>query len=153
MNDTKNREIIVEREFEFSRELIWKAFTYPERLVEWWGPYGFTNITRTVDIRPGGHWNFVMTSKQGDHYHNLITYEELDHPDRIVYTHGTGDEGDTTEFRVTITLERIGSKKTKVIMHMVFQTPEALAEVKKFGAVEGANQTLDKLMVHLSKQN
>ena len=93
-----------------------------------------------------------MTSKQGDHYHNLITYEELDHPDRIIYTHGTGDEGDTTEFKVTLTFEKVGTKKTKVIMHMVFQTPEALAEVKKFGAVEGANQTLDKLMVHLSKE-
>ena len=75
--DTADREIVVMRLFDAPRELVFAAWTDPKHLAQWWGPTGFSTTTRSIDIRSGGVWRFVMHGPDGRDYENRITYVEI----------------------------------------------------------------------------
>ena len=142
---TSDREIRITRLLAAPRDLVFKAFTSAEHLPAWWGPRGFTTTIQEIDVRPGGVWRFVMHGQDGTDYDNKVDYVEVVEPERLVYRHGSGIEDDPAEFEVSLTFEdRDG--KTGLTMQMVFKTPEARRQVvEEFGAIDGANQTLDRL--------
>jgi uncharacterized protein YndB with AHSA1/START domain len=143
---TADREIVQERVFDAPRELVWKAWTDPKHIDKWWGPNGFRNETFSMDLRVGGFWRFVMHGPDGKAWQNWIRFDEISTHERLVYAHG--DEGDEPHFHVTVTFTEQG-KRTKVTMRTVFPTAEAVAAVKKFGAVEGGQQTMARLAGYL----
>ena len=51
---TKSPDFVISRVFDAPRELVWKCFTEPEHMSEWWGPKGFTVVASKMDLRPGG---------------------------------------------------------------------------------------------------
>jgi uncharacterized protein YndB with AHSA1/START domain len=55
-------ELHIERTFDAPRELVWKAFTDPDQLSQWFGPVGYTTPrdSISVDARAGGHWRLEM---------------------------------------------------------------------------------------------
>lgn len=53
-------EIVTTRIFTFPRQLVYKAWTEPQHLKNWWGPKGFTNTFNIFDLTVGGRWSFVM---------------------------------------------------------------------------------------------
>ena len=53
------------RVFDAPRDLVWKAFTESERLMQWWGPKGFTMLVAKLDLRPGGVFHYSMRSPDG----------------------------------------------------------------------------------------
>ena len=55
--DPKNADFIISRVFDAPRELVWKAFTEPERMKEWWGPRGSTIVASKMDFRVGGTYH------------------------------------------------------------------------------------------------
>lgn len=138
--NTADREMLTTRVFDAPRELVWKMWTEPERISKWWGPRGFTTTTSQMDVRPGGLWVHVMHGPDGKNYPNRIVYVEVVKPERIVYDHES-----YPPFRATATFEKQG-EKTVVTMRMVFATAELRDETaKEFGAVEGLQQTIDRL--------
>jgi uncharacterized protein YndB with AHSA1/START domain len=139
-----DREIVVSRVFDAPRELVFKAWTEPQHLVHWWGPKGFTNTVKQIDVRPGGVWRYVMHGPDGTDYENTIVYNEVVQPERIVYSHGES-ENDPDQFQVTVTMAEQGNK-THLTMRMLFKSAAARdMVVKEYGAIEGANSTLDRL--------
>ena len=72
------------RVFDAPRDLIWKAFTEPERLMQWWGPKGFTMLTCKVDLRPGGVFHYSMRSPDGREMWGKWVYREIVPPERLV---------------------------------------------------------------------
>lgn len=145
--DTVDREIVITRIFDAPRELVWRAWTDRQHVVQWWGPTGFTNTTQEMDVRPGGVWRHVMHGPDGTDYANKISFIEVVKPERLVYHHG--DEGEPGYFHVTVTFadER---GKTKLTMRSLFPTAEARNfVVEKYRAIEGGNQTLDRLGAYL----
>ncbi|HZY22852.1 MAG TPA: SRPBCC domain-containing protein [Beijerinckiaceae bacterium] len=58
-------EFVITRVFDAPRELVWKAFTDPERMRQWWGPKGFSVIASKMDLRPGGTYLYGMRSPDG----------------------------------------------------------------------------------------
>jgi uncharacterized protein YndB with AHSA1/START domain len=141
-----DREIVQERVFDAPRELVWKAWTDPRHIDQWWGPNGFRNQTFSMDFKVGGTWRFVMHGPDGKDWPNWVRYEEISAPERLVYAHG--GEGDEAHFHVTVIFTEQG-RRTKVSMRSVFPTAEACEAVKKFGAIEGGRQTLARLAGHL----
>jgi uncharacterized protein YndB with AHSA1/START domain len=136
----------VERTFDAKRELVWRAFTEAKHLDQWWGPNGFRNQTHAMELKVGGTWRYTMHGPDGKDWPNWIRYLEVKSPDRLVYDHG--GEGDEPHFRVTLTFDAQG-EKTRVTMRSVWPNAAALAEVMKFGVVEGGRQTLARLAGHL----
>src|SRR6185295_14579773 len=84
------REIVYSRVFDAPRELVWKMWSEPEHIVEWWGPNGFRTTMQKMDFRPGGEWQFVMHGPDGTDYQNKSIYREIVKPERISYTHVSG---------------------------------------------------------------
>jgi uncharacterized protein YndB with AHSA1/START domain len=144
-----DRELVYTRILDAPRELVFAAWTDPKHLAQWWGPNGFTITIRSIDVRPGGVWRFVMHGPDGVDYENKITYDEIVKPERLVYSHGGGDDVEPVQFQTTVTFEDYGAK-TKLTMWALFPSAaERDRVVEKYGAVEGANQTLDRLAAHL----
>jgi uncharacterized protein YndB with AHSA1/START domain len=79
-------EFVIARVFDAPRELIYRAWTEPERLAHWWGPTGFALTVRTLELKPGGIFHYAMKSPDGDEMWGKFTYRELAPPERIVST-------------------------------------------------------------------
>ncbi|MCG6166972.1 SRPBCC family protein [Leptospira sanjuanensis] len=149
---TADREIHATRVFDAPRDLVFKMWTEPEHINHWWGPRGFTNTFQEFDLKPGGVWRFIMHGPDGSDYPNLIVFLEIERPAKIVYKHGSDREDHPGDFHVTVLFSEKNGKTT-LDMTMLFKTAEQRNEtVEKYGAVEGLNQTLDRLREYLAKQ-
>ncbi len=142
----EEREIVITRVFEAPRELVFQAWTDPRHVAQWWGPRGFTNTIHEMDVRPGGVWRFVMHGPDGTDYKNKIVFIEVVKPERLVYSHVSGPL-----FQMTVTFVEQGAR-TELTARMVFESAaERERVVKEFNAVEGLNQTLERLAEHITK--
>ncbi|MBS1511343.1 MAG: SRPBCC family protein [Bacteroidetes bacterium] len=144
-DDTANRELIITRLLKAPRELVWEVWTDPEHIKHWWGPNGFTNTIFTMDVKPGGEWDFIMHGPDGTDYKNKSVYVEVDPPGKLVFDHVSGPK-----FRVTVTFEE-QDDQTLLTWHMLFPTKEEFEQVVKvFKADEGQQQNVMKLETYLS---
>jgi len=148
---TADREIVISREFEAPRELVWEAWTNPEHVVHWWGPRGFTTTIEKMEVRPGGVWKHVMHGPDGTDYPNKSVFTEVVKPERITYSHGGGRKGARgVHFEATWTFEALDRGTTRLTIRQVFPTAEDRDRiVKDYGAIEGGKQTLERLSEHL----
>ena len=129
---------------------MWEVFTQPKHLVSWWGPTGFTTTNESMEVKVGGRWKFVMHGPDGTNFPDLVTYLDVARPERLVYRHGSQDEADEDQFYVTITFEAVG-EKTRLTLRQLHKSAAQATEVRKY-AVEGGNQTLDRLTAYLAKR-
>jgi uncharacterized protein YndB with AHSA1/START domain len=106
-----DRELVIIRTFDAPRDLVWKAWTDPERIAEWMAPAGFTIPFNEGDMRPGGAWRCHMRAPDGVEHRCSGVYREIVPPERLVFTHAWLDEDDHRgpETVVTVTfIERDG---------------------------------------------
>ena len=83
--------------FDAPRELVWKCFTEPEHMKQWWGPKGVTVTVSKMDLRPGGTYHYRMETADGTPMWGKMIYREIVPPDRIVFINSFSDEaGGTT---------------------------------------------------------
>jgi uncharacterized protein YndB with AHSA1/START domain len=150
--DTADREIVTTRVFNAPRELVWKVWTEPEHIAKWWGPNGFTNTIHKMDVRVGGEWRYIMHGPDGTDYPTKVLYAKIVERERLEYYLGSdNNENDPVEFYSIVTFEAQGNK-TKVTMRGIFKTAEEKAFVaEKSHAVEGAQQTFDRMAEYLAK--
>lgn len=149
--NTTDREIVIAREFDAPRELVWQAMTDPGHVVHWWGPRGFTTSIGEMDFRVGGEWKHVMRGPDGVNYPNHSVFTEIVTPERIVFQHGGRREGGPgVGFVSAWSFEKLAADKTRVTIRMVFpSSSERDRVVREFGAIEGGRQTLERLGEHL----
>lgn len=126
------------------RELVFRAFSEPERLAQWWGPKGFTNTFREFEFRAGGHWRFVMRGPDGAEYENHSVFLEVQ-PERIVFRH----LDPVHDFEMTITLAEEG-EKTRLTWQMLHATLAKSDAVRPF-VTEANEQNFDRLEAELAR--
>ena len=144
--DEASRTIGQTRLLDAPRELVWKMFTDPKHVANWWGPNGFTNTIHRMEVRPGGRWDLTMHGPDGTDYKNESTYVEVLAPERLVFDHHS------PKFRATIVLEDQGGKTLSRWSMLFASLDEKDLVVKKFKADEGLKQNLEKLADYLRKQ-
>src|SRR6266536_1927486 len=102
---TKDRDLVITRVFDAPRRLVFKAWTDPERLAQWWGPRGFTTPFCEMDVRPGGAFRFGMRSAQGTDHWLRDEFRKIVEPERLVCTFASeyekGKPGQETLLTVT----------------------------------------------------
>ena len=146
MDETKNREVVLQREVPFARELVWKAMTDPDHVNRWWGPEGFRNEDVTMDFRVGGLWSYTMVGPDGTRFPNRVYFKELTPPARMLFDHG---DDQRVWFETTITLDTT-ARGTRVTIRQLFPTQAERDEVvEKYGAIEGGQQHLAKLEAYV----
>jgi uncharacterized protein YndB with AHSA1/START domain len=145
---TRDREILITRIINAPRNLVFAAWLDSKHADKWMGPTGYTTVTQSMDVRPGGAWRFTMSGPQGV-FSNRVTYIEIVKPSRLVYEHGSDTDNDPDAFHVTVTFEDLGDK-THITMHSLFPSVEVRNKVvKEFKAIEGGYQTLGRLEQHV----
>jgi uncharacterized protein YndB with AHSA1/START domain len=91
------RDFVITRVFAAPRDVVWKAWTEPERLAHWWGPKGFTMRVVKLDLSPGGTFHYRMQAPPGSPMGNAVlwgkfVYREIVKPERMVFTDSFSDE-------------------------------------------------------------
>lgn len=148
-----DREIIITRDYQAPRELVWEAMTNPKHVVNWWGPRGFKSTIETMDFREGGEWKHVIQGPDGAKYPNHSIFKKIVKLEMIQFTHGGKREGGPgIGFEATWRFEALAPGRTRVTARMVFPTADMRAfVVKEFGAIEGGKQTLTKMGEYLAQ--
>ena len=144
-------DLVFERTFDAPRELVWKAFTDPDRIPLWWGPKATTTTVVEMDVRPGGAWRYVSHAPDRDDVAFYGEYLEIDPPNGFKWTfmfdvEGSGPQGGPETF----VLEDVGGKtKVTSIGHM--GSPEVIDGALATGMVGGAIETWDRLEAMLAE--
>ena len=163
---TENTDFVISRTFDAPRDLVWKAFTEPERMKQWWGPKGFTVIAWKMDFSPGGTYHYGMRAPDGSAMWGKFVYQEITPPERMVLINSFSDEaGGITRHPMapnwplqmfsTFTFEDVGGGKTKFAVR--WSPHNATAEERKvFAACHdsmrgGWGGTMDQLAAYLAK--
>ena len=146
------QEVFFTRILDAPRELVWKAWTDPKHVAQWWGPNGFTNPVCELDVRPGGAIRIDMRSPDGTVYPMAGVYDEIVEPERLVFTSGALDNAGKPLFEVltTVTFAENGGKTTLTVRARVVKSTAATAP-HIAGMEEGWNQTLDRLVAHVAR--
>lgn len=136
------QEVVFTRIFDAPREVVFKAYTDPARIPEWWGPSRFTNTVIKMDVRPGGTWRIVQRDADGNEYAFHGVYHEVRSPEHLVGTFEfEGAPGhvslETAEFA-----EHEG--KTRFTGRSVFQSVEDRDAMLREGMEEGMIETMDR---------
>lgn len=130
-------ELVSRRKLDAPRNLVYRAWTEPELLAQWWGPNGFTNTFHTFDLRPGGVWEYTMHGPGGADYPNRNVFHEIG-PECIVLRHES-----RPHFILTSTFEDVDDK-TEITFRQTFETEEEYKKLKPI-CEEANEQNLDRL--------
>jgi len=141
------QEFITTRVFDAPRELVFRAWTDPERLQRWWGPKGFTNPRCEVDVRPGGAIRIDMRAPDGMVYPMTGTFLEIVPAERLVFISSALDRNGEPLFEVrnTVTFAEEDGK-TRLTVHAVVSKIRPEAAPHLAGMAEGWSLTLDRLV-------
>jgi uncharacterized protein YndB with AHSA1/START domain len=150
-SEALKQDLVLTRVFDAPRELVFRAWTDPKHLAQWFGPHGFTNPVCDVDLRPGGEWRHVMRGPDGNDYPMLAVFQEVVRPERLVFmTYVPNRKKSLFEILNTVTFAEQGGKTKLIVEAKVLKsTPEAAPMLA--GMEEGWTQSLERLAKHLSK--
>jgi uncharacterized protein YndB with AHSA1/START domain len=146
--------IIIERLFDAPRALVFKVFTDPYHLAQFWGPHGSTNPVCEMDVRPGGLWRQVMRFPDGTEYAYDSAYIEIVEPERIVYRDvplGTAvlDGLPPPQMITTISFEDAGGR-TKLTAHVRATSIAARDKAVQMGFATTVSQGNERLAAYLA---
>jgi uncharacterized protein YndB with AHSA1/START domain len=79
-------QILITREFDAPKHLVWKAYTTPDLIARWWGGSHGKVTTAEVDLRVGGSWRYVLAANEGFEVAFHGEFREISEPDRLVNT-------------------------------------------------------------------
>jgi uncharacterized protein YndB with AHSA1/START domain len=138
------RELVVARNFKAPARIVFAAWTTPELLKRWWAPKssGVSFISCDADVRTGGTYRFVFRHPaSGEPMAFFGQYIEVIPNARLVWTNEEGGEDGAV---TTVTFEEHGGE-TRVIMHDLYPSKEALDEAIASGATCGFSETFEQL--------
>lgn len=152
--DTEIERMMVSRVFDAPRELVWKAWTDPKYVMQWWGPKGFTSPVCKIDFRVGGKFLYCMRTPDGQEFWNGGEYHEIVLHEKIVssmyFADANGNKVDPEQYGIEheaiadlhdVTLfEDMGNGRTK----LTFIGNETMQDAIKSGQLEGMKEILDK---------
>lgn len=130
-------------------EAVWRCWTDPSILPNWFGPEGYSCRTKSIALHQGGYWEFDMIGPDGKIWPNRHDYDLYDAPRRIEFRMSDpAAERHHATVMVTLVPEANGTRVTQV---MTFPTAEERDAVVQFGAIELGQTTLAKLGVYAAK--
>lgn len=147
--DKENKVTTMERVFNASRELLWKAHVDPELMKQWWGPSEYETIIEKLDVHEGGEWRMIHKGK--DEQGNLVEYafygeyKEVKEPESITWTFNFEPIGPGHEITETVYFEEIEDGKTKLRTVSHYKSDEDLEGMVQSGMEDGAVESWDRL--------
>ncbi len=145
-------DLVLERTVDVAPELVWKAWTTPELLVQWFAPKPWTTTSCEIDLEPGGRCNTTMRSPEGDEYPNTGCILAVEEGTKLVFTSALGPgfrpqliEGGFP-FTAVISIEPDGSGGTRYTATAIHADASSKKQHEDMGFLEGWGLTLDQLV-------
>lgn len=141
-------ELVITRTFDAPRELVFKVWTDPRHVINWWGPRDYPATHMEMDVRPGGAWRGCLVSNEtGEELWQRGVFREVEEPERIVFTFAWDAEGERgLETLVTVTFVEQDGKTKMTFHHSPFQSVK-----ERDGHQGGWTSTFDRLEEFLAK--
>jgi uncharacterized protein YndB with AHSA1/START domain len=135
-------EILMTRDFNAPRELVFKALCDPKLIPQWWGPGKYKTVVDQMDVRKGGIWRYVQRDDDGNEWAFHGVYHDISAPDRMVYTFEfEGMPGHV--LMETVTFEEHDGK-TRLTDSAVFQSVADRDGMLQSGMESGASEGWDR---------
>jgi uncharacterized protein YndB with AHSA1/START domain len=142
-------QVIIEREFDAPRHLVFRAFTDPELIVQWFGPRDLTMTIDEYDVRDGGRWRYISTDADGNEYGFHGLFHGTPSPDGTVQTFEfEGMPGHVTLDTMTL-VERDGRTLVRTVSS--FQSIEDRDGMVASGMEHGVHDSHERLTELLSQ--
>lgn len=155
----------ITRTFAAPRGLVWRAWTEPERLAQWWGAAGSTIQVAALDLRPGGMFLYQQSSPEGFSAWGRFLYRDVTPPERLEFvTSFTDDQGNIIrapfsetwplEILNTVTFTEQDGRTTMTMRGGPINASAAeLAQFAEFRPMvtQGLIATLDQLDAYLAR--
>ena len=141
-----DEQILITREFDASKELVYKAWTTPELVKRWWSAKRGETTVADIDLRPGGKWRSAMITDDGMEVAFHGEYHEVVPNERIVSTEvyeGVPD-GESNATLNTVTFEE---KDGRTVLTLLVDAPskEVRDIIVASGMEDGLQDALDLL--------
>ena len=142
------RTIVIERELDAPRDLVWKVWTDPDEVTKWWGPEHFTTPRDRIefDLRPGGVCRLAMVGPEGEEYPSDGHFGIVEPPRRLSFGEETTDHPMIESGETTVEFIELGESRTKVVITARMMCAEELVEM----AEAGWSSQLEKLAALLA---
>jgi uncharacterized protein YndB with AHSA1/START domain len=136
-------QILITREFDAPREVLFRAFTDPQLLVQWLGPRRFEMIVDRYEVRDGGTWRYVHRDADGNEFGFHGVFHGDPSPDGMVQTF----EFEGAPGHVSLDTLRMEERDGRTIIHMnsVHQSVEARDAMIASGMEGGLNEGFERL--------
>ncbi|HJU73113.1 MAG TPA: SRPBCC family protein [Gemmatimonadaceae bacterium] len=143
-----DREVVITREVNAPRRLVWEAWTNPKHVPNWLtGPEGWTMPVCEMDLRVGGRWRFVWRNPDGGEMAMTGVYTEIVPPEILANTERWGPEWPETQNTVRL-VEKNG--KTTITITILYESKQARDAALQTGMKDGMDRTFERLDEYLS---
>jgi len=145
-----DRVLVIEREFNAPRALVWKMFTDPRHAANWMGPPDYPSVFHEADVRPGGKWRGRLRAMDGARELGQGgEYKEVKEPDRLAFTFYWDQEDGSRgpETLVEIDFAERGFKTLMKLRQGTFDTKQ-----NRDGHGVGWNGSFDRLAELLARE-
>lgn len=147
--DEQTHTLTIARRYRAAAARVWTAWTDPDAIARWWGPYGWTATVERMDVRPGGQWRFSIAPDDGSAapVHGVVTYREVLPRERLGYLDqfATADWTVTDDGVPTVVTFTADDTGTRVTVSAVFADHAALRQAVELGMAEGLQEALARL--------
>jgi uncharacterized protein YndB with AHSA1/START domain len=146
----RDLDLELDREVDVPADLVWRAWTTPELVTQWFAPKPYETSHCEIDLRPGGRFHTVMRSPEGEENANTGCYLEVVPNERLVWTTalGPGFRPHAADLAMTVVLELTptGSGGTRYRAVVLHGAPEDAKQHADMGFAEGWGAALDQLV-------
>ena len=149
-------DLVIERVLDVSPELVWKAWTTPESLKQWFAPAPWSITHVELDLRPGGKSYTVMKSPEGEEFPNLGCYLEVVPNQRLVFTDALQPGFRPSEnpfFSAVVEMQPDGNSGCKYTAIAIHKDPAGRKQHEDMGFFEGWGQVIDQMVAHIKSQS
>ncbi|MGW8251470.1 MAG: SRPBCC family protein [Anaerolineales bacterium] len=139
------QEVIITREFDAPRELVYKAHIDPELYVQWLGPRGYQMILETFEPYSGGRYRYIHKDQNGNEFGFHGVFHEMSE-ELMIQTfefEGLPERGHVT--LDTMRLEKLPGDRTRVVVQSVFQSVEDRDGMVQAGMETGVREGYERL--------
>ena len=155
VKDLKEKSILVSREFEAPLADVWKAYTDPKLLDQWWGPSPWRAETKQMSFKPGGYWLYAMVGPEGEKHWARMDYLAVDPLKSFDVQDSFADEGGVINRDMPVSKGRSSFTKTpkgtRVDFKLIYSTEEQLQKIVEMGFEQGITMCMDQLEAMFAK--
>lgn len=145
---TADRELVLTREIDVPREKLWRCWTEPRLIVEWFTPPPWKTVHAETDVRPGGASTIVMKGPEGQEMPNRGVYLEVIPNQKLVFTDAYTRAWEPSAkpfFTCVLTFDDLGGGRTRYTARARHWTQEDCETHEKMGFHQGWGIATDQL--------